>query len=165
MIYILNLSKKDFLRKKNKHLYKIWQWVTENDPSSTVLVTSLEGDEEHVYPVCHETDPNIPFEHSKKEFINKLIKIVYKYNNTITFYTAGEDEVRAWQIYKGSLAPQAAGSIHTEFERGFISAQVIHFDDLRTAGSERNVVNWGKSQTVGKLYTVEDGDVLSFKFL
>lgn len=81
-----------------------------------------------------------------------------------TFLTAGPKEVRAWTIHKGDTAPQAAGVIHTDFEKGFIKAQIISFDDLVSAGSEAEAKNRGKLRLEGKDYIMQDGDVVEFRF-
>jgi hypothetical protein len=81
-----------------------------------------------------------------------------------TFFTAGEDECRAWTIRAGFKAPQAAGVIHTDFERGFIKAEVYGFSDLVSLGSEQAIRASGKLRQEGKEYVVQDGDVMFFKF-
>ena len=81
-----------------------------------------------------------------------------------SFYTAGPKEVRAWTIMKGSLAPQAAGVIHTDFERGFIRAEVYTIPDLTELGSEAGLKSAGKLRVEGKTYVVKDGDVMHFRF-
>jgi ribosome-binding ATPase YchF (GTP1/OBG family) len=82
----------------------------------------------------------------------------------ITFFTAGKKEVRAWTIQKGDKAPRAAGKIHTDFERGFIRAEVIWWEDLINLGSEAACKSQGKMATEGKEYVVRDGDVVHFRF-
>eukprot|EP00955_Chlamydomonas_euryale_P069901 360622-Chlamydomonas_euryale.AAC.7 len=82
----------------------------------------------------------------------------------IYFFTAGDDEVKCWQIRKGTKAPQAAGTIHTDFERGFICAEVMTYEDLHELGSENAVKASGKYRQQGKEYVVQDGDIIFFKF-
>ena len=94
----------------------------------------------------------------------KLIRGAYKLLNLETYFTAGEKEVRAWTIKKGATAPQAAGVIHTDFEKGFIRAEVIAFDDYVNYGSEAKVKEAGKIRVEGKDYVVKDGDVMHFRF-
>jgi len=94
----------------------------------------------------------------------KLIRSAYKLLNQQTYFTAGVKEVRAWTIKIGSTAPQAAGVIHTDFEKGFIRAEVIAYDDYVTYGSEAKVKEAGKMRVEGKGYTVKDGDVMHFLF-
>ncbi|ENX9760995.1 DUF933 domain-containing protein, partial [Neisseria gonorrhoeae] len=81
-----------------------------------------------------------------------------------TYFTAGVKEVRAWTIHKGDTAPQAAGVIHTDFERGFIRAQVIAYDDFVSLGGEAKAKEAGKMRVEGKEYVVQDGDVMHFLF-
>ena len=95
---------------------------------------------------------------------SKLIRSAYTLLNLETYFTAGVKEVRAWTIHKGSTAPQAAGVIHTDFEKGFIRAEVIAFADFEALGSEQKVKEAGKMRVEGKEYIVKDGDVMHFRF-
>lgn len=94
----------------------------------------------------------------------KLIRGAYKLLNLETYFTAGEKEVRAWTIPIGATAPQAAGVIHTDFEKGFIRAEVISYDDYVSYGSEAKVKEAGKMRVEGKEYVMQDGDVMHFRF-
>lgn len=96
--------------------------------------------------------------------VNKLIKAAYKLLKLETYFTAGVKEVRAWTITKGMKAPQAAGVIHTDFEKGFIKAEVIAYNDFVTLGSEAACRDAGKLRIEGKEYVVNDGDVMHFRF-
>ena len=96
--------------------------------------------------------------------VNKLIKSAYKLLELETYFTAGVKEVRAWTITRGMKAPQAAGVIHTDFEKGFIKAEVIAYNDFITLGSEAACRDAGKLRIEGKEYTVNDGDVMHFRF-
>ncbi len=98
----------------------------------------------------------------KEPGVHKLIRSCYALLNLITYFTAGEKEVRAWTITKGTTAPGAAGVIHSDFERGFIRAQVIHFEDYVNYKSENAVKEAGKLHVEGKEYIVSDGDVMHF---
>ena len=110
----------------------------------------------------------------KKAFLEELgipqsgldatIKAAYDLLGLITYLTAGKPEVRAWTITRGTKAPQAAAVIHTDFERGFIKAEVMSFDDLKEAGSEAKVKELGKLRIEGKEYVVKDGDIMHFRF-
>ena len=96
--------------------------------------------------------------------LDKLIRASYHLLGLISFITAGEKEVRAWTIKKGTLAPQAAGKIHTDFERGFIRADVVKYEDLITLKDYNLCRERGKVMSVGKDYVVQDGDIMLFKF-
>jgi len=96
--------------------------------------------------------------------VNRLIRACYALLDLITYFTAGEKEVRAWTIPVGTKAPQAAGVIHTDFEKGFIRAEVIKYDDFVQYGSEQAVKEAGKMAVEGKEYVVQDGDVMHFRF-
>ena len=96
--------------------------------------------------------------------INQIVTTGYKTLRLIHYFTAGEDEVKCWTIREGTKAPGAAGVIHTDFERGFICAEVFKFDDLERLGSENEVKSEGLYMQKGKDYEVNDGDIMFFKF-
>ena len=96
--------------------------------------------------------------------LNRVIRAGYKLLNLQTYFTAGVKEVRAWTIPVGATAPQAAGKIHTDFEKGFIRAEVIKYDDYIQYGSEAAVKEAGKLGVEGKEYVVQDGDIMHFRF-
>ena len=100
----------------------------------------------------------------KDDALGELIKAAYSTLGLQSFLTAGKKECRAWTIKKGATAPEAAGTIHTDFERGFIAAEVMKYNDLVELGSEQNVKAAGKLATVGKTYIMEEGDIVEFKF-
>eukprot|EP00897_Mesotaenium_endlicherianum_P001167 jgi/Mesen1/11050/ME000099S10489 len=162
VVYLVNLTEKDYQRKKNKWLAKIHAWVQEHGadpiiPFSGVLESALaDMPEDEVKKYCEE-----------KQLISALPKIVktgFAAINLIYFFTSGPDEVRCWQIRKNLKAPQAAGAIHTDFERGFICAEVMKFEDLKELGTEVAVKAAGKYRQEGKTYVVQDGDIIFFKF-
>ena len=96
--------------------------------------------------------------------VHRLIRSAYSLLNLQTYFTAGEKEVRAWTIKEGMSAPQAAGVIHTDFEKGFIRAEVMKYDDFSKLGSEQAVKESGKFKVEGKEYIVQDGDIMHFRF-
>jgi hypothetical protein len=96
--------------------------------------------------------------------LDRLNQAAYDAMGLMSFYTIGEDEVRAWTIRKGTPAPQAAGKVHTDIERGFIRAEIIKYDDLVAAGSEAAAKAAGKHQVKGRDYVIEDGDICHFRF-
>jgi ribosome-binding ATPase len=95
--------------------------------------------------------------------LDRLARAAYGLLGLQTFFTAGPKEVRAWTIHKGDTAPQAAGTIHTDFERGFIRAEVIAYDDYVACGGEQGAKEAGKMRLEGKDYVVRDGDVIYFR--
>ena len=100
----------------------------------------------------------------KEAGVNKLIRTAYHLLNLQTYFTAGPKEVRAWTFRKGMKAPQTAGIIHTDFEKGFIRAEVIKYDDYVSLGSEKACREAGKISIEGKEYVVQDGDIMHFLF-
>ncbi len=96
--------------------------------------------------------------------VSDLIRAVYHLLGLRTYLTTGIKETRAWTIPSGAKAPQAAGVIHTDFERGFIAAEVVHYDDLVSCGGKAGAREHGKLRIEGKEYVVKDGDVIEFRF-
>nr|BAE91358.1 unnamed protein product [Macaca fascicularis] len=163
MVYLINLSEKDYIRKKNKWLIKIKEWVDKYDPGALVIPFSgalelklqeLSAEERQKYLEANMTQSALP----------KIIKAGFAALQLEYFFTAGPDEVRAWTIRKGTKAPQAAGKIHTDFEKGFIMAEVMKYEDFKEEGSENAVKAAGKYRQQSRNYIVEDGDIIFFKF-
>ena len=100
----------------------------------------------------------------KQSGLDRLIQASYELLGLISFLTAGSDECRAWTIKKGTRAPQAAGKIHSDFERGFIRAEVIAFDDLKACGTMAAAKAKGLVRSEGKEYVMKDGDIVNFLF-
>jgi len=166
VVYLLNMSESEYIKRKNKWLPKIKQWVDANDPGACVIPFSA------VYEFKLQEMSN---ENDRKTFIDtqgggapsvmeKIIVNGYKALQLCYFFTAGEDECKCWTIQMGTKAPQAAGRIHTDFEKGFIMAEVMRFEDYKEYGSEVAVKAAGKYRQQGKAYVVEDGDIILFKF-
>ncbi|XP_075959768.1 LOW QUALITY PROTEIN: obg-like ATPase 1 [Anarhichas minor] len=164
MIYLVNLSEKDYIRKKTKWLVKIKEWVdSDHDPGA--LVIPFSGSlESQLQDKSEEEGEKHCTEHKTQSALSKIIKAGYAALLLECFFTAGPDEVRAWTIRKGTKAPQAAGKIHTDFEKGFIMAEVMKFQDFKEEGSENAVKAAGKYRQQGRNYVVEDGDIIFFKF-
>lgn len=150
---------------------------SENDnPFYQKLKAYAEKQRAQVIPVCAKVESELvalePEE--RQEFLKdlgieeaglkKVIRAAYKTLGLATYFTAGVKEVRAWTIHEGWSAPQAAGVIHSDFERGFICSETFHFNDLIKLGSEAKVKEAGLMRTEGKTYTVKDGDILHFRF-
>merc|ERR1711936_1083629 len=163
MLYLINLSEKDFIRKKNKWLPKIKEYVDKNDPGAMVIPFS--GAFEAKLLEMGEEEAKVFKEETKcAGQLEKIIVQGYKALGLQYFFTAGEDEVKAWVIQKGTKAPQAAGRIHGDFEKGFIMAEIMTFADFKELGSESAAKAAGKYRQQGKTYTVLDGDIIFFKF-
>lgn len=148
----------------------------ENNPYLEQVRTFAEQDNAIVVPLCNQIEAEIAQldEADKQEFLesmgmheaglDRVIRAGYELLNMQTYFTAGVKEVRAWTVKVGATAPEAAGVIHTDFERGFIRAEVISFDDFITYNGEKGAAAAGKSRLEGKTYIVQDGDVMHFRF-
>ena len=160
----MNISEEDYIKKKNKFLPKILKWIQEHGGGPMIpfsaefekKVTSMGPDPEVRRKIAEEL--------GSPSCIPKLIKTGYTTLRLIHYFTAGEDEVKCWTIREGTKGPQAAGVIHTDFERGFICAEVMKFEDLERLGSEGAVKAEGLYRQQGKEYEVLDGDIIYFKF-
>ncbi|XP_071822664.1 obg-like ATPase 1 [Apostichopus japonicus] len=164
IIYLVNLSEKAYIKKKNKWLPKIKEWVDANDPGSMIIPFSASLELKLFEMETDEERKKYLEEASTVSNLDKIITNGFKALYLEYFFTSGEDEVKAWTIQKGTKAPQAAGRIHTDFEKGFIMAEVMKFDDFKELGSEGAVKSAGKYRQQGRNYTVEDGDIILFKF-
>lgn len=167
VIYLVNMSATDFTRKKNKWLPKIHGWVQEHG-GGVMIPFSVEW-EAKLWDLRDNPSAQQSFLDESKcvSALPKMIVTGYKELNLIYYFTAGETEVRCWTILQGTLAPQAAGVIHTDFERGFIKAEVVSFDDfkrLTTSKGMAEVKAAGRYRQEGKAYVVEDGDIIHFQF-
>jgi len=163
MLYLVNLTEKDIIRKKNKWLVKIKQWIDENDPGAQLIPFSA-ALEQKKFDVGAEDFAKFCEENKVASVLPKIIKSGFTMLQLQYFFTAGSDEVKAWTIQKGTKAPGAAGKIHTDFEKGFIMAEVMKFDDFKENGSEAACKAAGKYKQEGKQYVVHDGDIIFFKF-
>lgn len=164
VVYLLNMSEAEFIKRKNKWLPKIKQFVDENDPGATVIPYSAPYELKLQEMASEEQRKAYIAETGAPSVIDKIIVTGYKALQLCYFFTAGEDEVRCWTIQVGTKAPQAAGRIHTDFEKGFIMAEVMRYDDFKEHESEAAVKAAGKYRQQGKQYVVEDGDIILFKF-
>ncbi|SPO04014.1 probable GTP-binding protein [Cephalotrichum gorgonifer] len=163
VVYLVNLSERDFVRKKNKHLPKIAEWIKANAGGDPIIPISVSYEERLT---GFETEAESLAEQKEvgaESVIPKLIVTMRKVLNLGSFFTTGTDEVRQWTIRNGTKAPQAAGVIHGDFEKTFIQAIVYNFSVLKELGDESEVRAKGKVMTKGKDYVVEDGDILLIK--
>ena len=163
MVYLVNLSEKDYIRKRNKFLEPLAKWLEAKGTGDKMIPVSCEF-EQKIFDMTPEARDAYCKENQTRSAMPRIIRTGYHVLNLVHFFTAGPDEVRAWTIKAGTLAPGAAGTIHTDFQKNFIAAEIYSFDDFKEAGSsEAAVKSAGKSRTQGKLYEVQDGDVCFFK--
>ena len=164
MIYLCNVDEESLQNSTQSQYYQdLKLYAEKNNITCLQLCGSIEME------ISKINDAN-----DKKDFLEiynldepglyRLISLAYKHLGLITFFTAGEQEIRAWTIHENSFAPQAAGVIHTDFERGFIKAEVYHINDLAEYKTELSLKDNGKIRQEGKDYLVKDGDVIFFKF-
>ncbi|KAI5953096.1 OLA1 [Candida margitis] len=163
VIYLINLSEKDYIRKKNKHLLKIKEWVDKNSPGDLIVPVSVSLEEKLAGMGSDEEREAYCKEIGAQSALPKIIVAMRQKLDLISFFTGGPDEVREWTIRKWYTAPQAAGTIHTDLERTFILAQVIKYNDMIEYGDEASVKAAGKLLQKGKDYFVEDGDIIYVK--
>ncbi|XP_049383683.1 obg-like ATPase 1 isoform X2 [Solanum stenotomum] len=162
IVYLVNMNEKDYQRKKNKFLPKIHAWVQEH--GGEIIIPFSAAVERNLADIPPDEAAKYCEENKLISCLPKIIKTGFAAINLIYFFTAGPDEVKCWQIRRLMKAPQAAGTIHTDFERGFICAEVMKFEDLKELGSESAVKAAGKYKQEGKTYVVQDGDIIFFKF-
>ena len=164
VIYAANLSEADFTNNiDSNENYKTVRSIAESEGSA-------------VFPICAQIEAEIAdmSDEDKAMFLdelgletsglNRIIKEGYSLLGLISYLTAGQPEVRAWTIKKGTKAPQAAGKIHSDFEKGFIRAEVVSFDDLMACGSMTAAKEKGLVRSEGKEYVMQDGDIVLFRF-
>src|SRR6187549_2327246 len=161
VLYVCNVAEKDAVA-GNDHTRAVEKMAAGQGARSVVISAAIEAEvaqlpdeEEHEFLEAmglHEPG------------LDRLIRSGYELLELITYFTAGPKETRAWTVHKGAKAPQAAGVIHTDFERGFIRAQTIAYDDFVTLGGEVAAKEAGKARDEGKEYVVQDGDIMLFKF-
>ena len=141
------------------------QWYVLKDEDAEILVVAGKTEADIAELETYEDRQMFLAEIGLEESgVARLIKSAYKLLNLETYFTAGVQEVRAWTYEKGWKAPQCAGVIHTDFEKGFIRAEVIKYDDYIKYGSEAAVKEAGKLGVEGKEYVVQDGDIMHFRF-
>ena len=163
VLYVCNIDEESLTSTTNPYVEKVQEYA-KNDGAEVVLICGkLEAE-----------ISSLETEEEKKEFLSeigisesgldKLTRIAYEMLGLRTYFTAGEKEVRAWTFKSGAKAPQAAGVIHSDFERGFIRAEVYHCNELFEFGAEGKLKESGKLRVEGKEYIVKDGDVMHFRF-
>lgn len=161
-VYLLNVNEQDFASQSNEFLEDIKEWIRMNGPQDKLIIFSAE----HETKICNEREQGNTI--SGESAIPMIVDSMREALRLISFYTCGPKEARQWTIRKGSTAPEAAGCIHTDLQKTFISAQVYKYKDLleedeNVGINESNLKSKGKQTSYGKGYTVEDGDVMIIK--
>jgi len=162
IIYIANVNEEDAVAGTNKYIEQIKEYTSKEDARVIFMCAKIESELAEL------------LEEERKEFLedvgikesglDQLVKATYELLGLKTFFTVGSDEVRAWTFKEGYKAPKCAGIIHSDFERGFIRAEVISYEDLINLGSELAVKEAGKLRVEGKEYLMKDGDICHFRF-
>lgn len=162
VIYVANISEDDIESGENDMSRAVAEYAHAEHSGVISLCARIE---EELISLPKEERDDFKAELGIKESgLEKLVKASYDLLGLMSYLTAGEKEVRAWTIKKGTKAPQAAGKIHTDFEKGFIKAEIVSYDDLVEAGSFLKAKEKGKVRMEGKEYVMQDGDVVLFRF-
>lgn len=162
IIYVANVSEDDILKGENDYCKRVLDYAVKDNSEMVVICAKIESELSELNDDDKEAflaDLGI-----SESGLDQLIKKTYSLLGLATFFTVGSDEVRAWTFKEGTKAPQCAGIIHSDFEKGFIKAEVMSYDDLILYGSEKGVKENGKTRLEGKDYVVKDGDICYFRF-
>ena len=162
MIYVANVSEDDIINGGNAYYERVLEYANEENSEVVMICAKIESE-------LAELSDEEKIEFLKELGIcesgmDQLIRKTYSLLGLATFFTVGTDEVKAWTFKKGMKAPQCAGIIHTDFERGFIRAEVTSYDDLVKYGSEKDAKDNGRVRLEGKEYLMQDGDICYFRF-
>ena len=162
VIYVANISENEVGQEENAMVAKVREFASKENAKVISLSAKIE---EELVSLDEEEREMFKEELGITESgLEKLVSAGYDLLGLMSYLTAGEKEVRAWTITKGTKAPQAAGKIHTDFEKGFIKAEIVSYDDLVEAGSFLKAKEKGKVRMEGKEYVVQDGDIILFRF-
>lgn len=157
-----NVSEEDLLTDGNEYVEKVREYAKGENAEVVVVSAKIESE-----LVELSDEDKIEFLQDlgiKESGLDKLIKATYDLLGLATYFTAGSDECRAWTFKKGMKAPECAGIIHSDFERGFIKAEIMSYEDLEKYGSEVKVKEAGRMRLEGKEYIMQDGDICHFRF-
>ena len=162
ILYIANVSEADIGQPDNEYVQKLKEFAKNENSDVITLCAKIEEE----LSVLEGDDKKEMLEAMglKKSGLDRVINASYDLLGLMSFLTAGKKETRAWTIKKGTKAPQAAGKIHTDFERGFIKAEIVSYDDLIKNGSYQKAKEQGLVRMEGKEYVMKDGDIVEFKF-
>ena len=162
IIYVANIMENELLNNGNKYTKLVEEYAANEGAKVVIICAKVEAE---LSDLADEEKEMFLAELGVSESgLSKLIKATYSLLGLATYFTSGTDEVRAWTFKKGMKAPACAGIIHNDFEKGFIRAEVMSFDDLKANGSEKGVREAGKMRLEGKEYQMQDGDICYFRF-
>lgn len=162
IIYMANINEDELLSTENEYVEKVREYAKAEHAEVIVVCAKIESELSELEDEEKESflnDLGI-----KESGLDQLIRATYSLLGLATYFTVGSDEVKAWTFKKGMKAPACAGIIHTDFEKGFIRAETMSFEDLKTCGSELKVRESGKMRLEGKEYLMKDGDICHFRF-
>ena len=162
IIYMANVAEEDIATETNSYVEQVKEYAAKEGSEVIVVCAKVEEELSEL-----EDEERLDFLEElgvSESGLDKLIKASYKLLGLETFFTAGSDECRAWTFRKGMKAPECAGIIHTDFQKGFIKAEVMSFEDLKACGNEKAVKEAGKMRLEGKDYLMQDGDICYFRF-
>ena len=162
VLYVCNVDEKSAVG-GNAHVEAVRGAIREENAELLIVAAATEADIAEL-DTYEERQMFLEEVGLKESGVNRLIRAAYSLLNLETYFTTGPDETRAWTYAKGTKAPQAAGIIHTDFERGFIRAEVVSYDDLIACGSHTAAKEKGLIRLEGKDYVVQDGDIMHFLF-
>jgi len=161
-IYVANIKESEISYNENPYVNMVKEYAAKENAQVVVLCAKIESELSEL----EEEEKNLFLEELgiEQSGLDKLINATYHLLGLATYFTAGEKEVRAWTFKRGMKAPQCAGIIHSDFERGFIKAEIMSYDDLVKYGSEKQVREAGRMRLEGKEYIMQDGDICYFRF-
>lgn len=162
IIYMANVNEEDLIEDNNVYVQKVREYAMKENSEVITVCAKIEEDLADLSDI--EKAEFLLDLGIKESGLDKLIKATYKLLGLATYFTAGTDECRAWTFKKGMKAPECAGIIHSDFERGFIRSETMSFEDLKKYGSELKVKEAGKLRIEGKEYEMQDGDICHFRF-
>ncbi len=161
VMYVANIGEQDLL-KGNEHVVRLEEYAKQEGVPLVVICAKLEAE---LTQLEKEEKLELLKAYGLEEpGLNRFVREGYRLLNLITFFTAGEKETRAWTVKEGTKAPKAAGRIHSDFERGFIAAEVINYEEYIKVGSMTKAKELGLVRLEGKGYTIKDGDIIHFRF-
>ena len=162
IIYVANVSENDLINGENEYVKKVKEYAQKENSEVVVICAKIESELAEL-----ELEEKTQFLNElgiEESGLASLIKSTYSLLGLATYFTVGSDEVKAWTFRKGMKAPECAGLIHTDFEKGFIRAEVMSYDDLIECGNELKLKEKGKMRLEGKEYLMKDGDICHFRF-